>query len=120
MALPHARPGEPIDIRPLAERLPQERTRALIKTRSLELIRTVLRAGESQPRHSVHGELTLQCIEGRVEVTADDLRCEVAAGHLLLLPAGCEHRLHALEDSSLLLTVQLPPGLPGSASSTSG
>ncbi len=118
MALQHARPGEAIDLRPLGGALAQATTHALIKTQSLELIRVVLRSGEAQPRHSVYGESTLLCLEGRVEVEAEGTTTQLAAGELLLLEARCEHRIEALEDASLLRTVQLPPGLPGSASST--
>ena len=118
MALQHARPGEAIDIRPLGARLREVATHALLKTHALEVIRVVLAAGEAQPRHRVAGELTLLCIEGQVQVEAGALSCRLDAGHLLLLPAGAEHSVRALADASLLLTLQLPPGAPGSASST--
>jgi quercetin dioxygenase-like cupin family protein len=119
MALEHAKPGEVIDLRAFGARLRSEQTRALIKTESLELMRVVLPAGEGLPRHSVYGEVTLQCIEGRVRVQAQAGEHELRSGELVLLPAGDEHAVHALDDSSLLVTVQLPPGRPGSASSTS-
>lgn len=118
MALKHAKPGEPVDVEPLGERLRQVATHALLKTNSLELMRVVLPAGESQPRHAVYGEMTIHCIEGRVQVEADGISCTLDAGRLVLLPARVEHTVRALTDASLLMTVQLPPGLPGSASST--
>ncbi|WP_119156386.1 cupin domain-containing protein [Caldimonas tepidiphila] len=118
MAIPHARPGEVIDLRPLGERLAQSRSHALIKTHALELIRVVLPAGQDFPPHSVYGEVTLLCIEGRVRVKAEAGEQELAAGELVLLPAQDIHAVRALEDASLLMTVQTPPGLPGSGSST--
>ena len=45
MAMPHAGSGELIPIRPLGVDLPQHRTRALVKTARLELVRLVLLAG---------------------------------------------------------------------------
>ena len=119
MAIEHAAPGDIIDIRPLGECLAQATTHALIKGRSLELMRIVLRAGQSLPPHDVAGEVTIQCLEGRVRVAADVACRELGAGDLILLPAGDSHSVRALEDSSLLVTVQLLRGEPGNASPTS-
>jgi len=118
MALDHAQPGQPIDIAPLGADLRESATHAILKTRSLELMRVVLRAGESLPPHNVLGELTLLCIEGAAEVTMDGTACQLRASQLVLLPAQAQHAVRALEDTSLLLTIQLPAGSPGSASST--
>jgi len=118
MALGHALPGQPIDIAPLGPALHESATHAILKTRSLELIRIVLRAGEALPPHNVYGELTLLCIEGAAEVTMDGKACQLRESQLVLLPAQMQHTVRALEDTSLLLTIQLPPGAPGSASST--
>jgi len=107
IALTHAVPGAVIDVRPLSERLPATRTHAMLKTGSLELMRVVLRAGKSLPPHSVPGELTVLCIEGRAWLRAgagDHLLC---AGDLVLLPGGDRHSVEALDDSSLLVTVLL-------------
>ena len=43
MAIPHAQPGEVIDIRPLGARLKESVTSTLIKTETLEVLRLVLR-----------------------------------------------------------------------------
>src|SRR3954453_6732407 len=119
MALTHARPGQPIDIAPLGATLAQAASHAILKTRSLELMRIVLRRGAALPPHSVYGELTLLCLEGAVAVDAGGRSCELRVHQLLLLPAQQEYAIRALDDASLLMTVQLPPGLPGIASSTS-
>ncbi|NRF65620.1 cupin domain-containing protein [Aquincola sp. S2] len=118
MALIHAKPGQPIAIAPLGADLRQASTHALLKTQSLELIRLVLRAGEALPPHQVRGELTLLCLEGEVEVAMDGRVCLLRADELLLLSADVQHSVRAQQDSSLLLTIQLPAGTPGSASST--
>ena len=118
MALRHAHPGEAIDVAPLGSRLAEGATHALLKTTSLELIRVVLRAGESQPRHRVHGETTIHCLEGEVVVSSDSGECRLGAGQLLLLGGGNAHGVEALADSSLLVTIHIPPGQPGSGSAT--
>jgi quercetin dioxygenase-like cupin family protein len=119
MALSHARPGQPIDIAPLGAAIDRAASHAIIKTRSLELMRIVLRSGATLPAHSVHGEVTLQCLEGAVAVDAGGETIELRPNQIVLLPAAQQHAVRALEDASLLLTVQLPAGLPGSGSSTS-
>jgi quercetin dioxygenase-like cupin family protein len=121
MALNHAEPGEPIDIAPLGEALERSASHAILKTGSLELIRLVLRQGASLPPHSVAAEITLLCIEGAVAVEAGGRSCELRAHQMIMLPARQEHAVRALEDSSVLLTILLPAGLPGGgASATAG
>ncbi|MEW6707284.1 MAG: cupin domain-containing protein [Pseudomonadota bacterium] len=118
MALPHASPWQAIDVSPLGAAIADTPTHALLKTHVLELMRVVLRAGETLPPHSVYGELTLHCLEGEVVVEGDGVECPLKTQEMVLLPAQAQHALRALRDSSLLLTVQLPPGRPGSESST--
>lgn len=118
MALLHAKPGQAIDVQAFGADLPGSATHAILKTKSLELMRLVLRAGDGWPPHAIQGELTLLCIEGSVAVDAGEYSCELRASQLVLLPARVVHAVRALADTSLLLTVQLPAGLPGSASST--
>lgn len=111
MAIPHAEPGDVIDVRPLGPALATARSHALFKSSDLELMRLVLHPGEGMPPHSVAGEITLLCIEGRVTFTADSGPRELAAGELIHLNGDDMHALRALEDSSLLLTIVLkaPP-----------
>lgn len=118
MAIPHARPGQPIDLAPLGAALNQAATHAILKTKALELIRLVLPQGKALPPHRLHGEATILCLEGDMAVLVEGESCHLAAGQLLLLSADAEYAVHAVTDCSALLTLQLPPGLPGSASST--
>ncbi len=118
MALPHASPWQAIDLTPLRDALPGTPPHALIKTHALELIRLVLRAGETVPPHSVYGEMTLHCLEGEVAVEGEGAACRLKAQQVVLLPAQAQYAIRAFTDASVLMTVQLPPGLPGSGSST--
>jgi quercetin dioxygenase-like cupin family protein len=105
MALPHAAPGQPIDVRPLGAGLAGERTIALFKSRDLEVMRLVLPAGKSLPPHSVRGEITVQCIEGEIDVTAEGRSHVLRAGQMLYLAGGVAHGVTALQDASALVTV---------------
>lgn len=107
MALPHAAPGQAIDVRPLGSRLAGAKTVALFKSEDLEVMRLVLQAGRSLPPHKVPGEITVQCLEGVLDVTADAQSHVLRAGQLLYLQGGVLHAVTALEDASALVTVAL-------------
>jgi quercetin dioxygenase-like cupin family protein len=107
MAIPHALPGQAIDVQPLGARLAHEKTVALFKSADLEVMRLVLLAGKSLPPHKVPGEITIQCIEGSIEVTAQNQSHVLGAGQLLYLKGGVTHGVTALQNSSALVTVAL-------------
>ncbi len=108
MAIPHAPSGHPIDVRPFGNELPSAQTVALFKTDELEVIRMVFSAGKTFPPHKVAGATTIQCIEGRIEVSSEDCTCTLEPGQLLYLPGNMEHGVLALEDASALVTIILP------------
>lgn len=107
MAIPHARPGQVIEVRPLGAGLAHEKTVALFKSEDLEVMRLVLRAGKSLPPHKVPGEITIQCIEGSLEVTADNQTHVLQAAQMLYLAGGVIHGVTAIQDASALVTVAL-------------
>jgi quercetin dioxygenase-like cupin family protein len=106
MAIPHAYPGMPVDLRPLGEALARAETTAVVKNDDFEAIRLVLREGkEICHEHEVQGMITIHCIEGRVALTAGGVTHELPAGHWTYLMRHDPHTLRAIEDSSVLLTV---------------
>lgn len=105
MALQHSLPGQAADVNPLGKSLSSQRTTALFKSADLEVIRLVLRAGEAFPPHSVNGEITLQCIEGQLEVQSEGRSQTLAPGQLLYLLGKTPHSVTALSDASALLTL---------------
>lgn len=107
MALNHAESGDIIDIRPLGNKLSNSISTALFKTSSLEVMRMVLPVGRNVPEHSVQGEMTIQCIEGAIELHAHQKTQALHAGDLIWLAANVPHALHALENTSLLVTIAL-------------
>ena len=108
MSIPHAGPGEVVDVCPLGAALPTTGTRTLVKADALDVIRLVVPAGKEIPTHKAKGELVVHCLEGKVAFTACGRTHDLEAGHLLYLPAGEPHSLRGIEDGSLLLTVLLP------------
>ena len=107
MSLPHAASGEVIRLRPLDPKLPDTVSIALLKSSQLEVMRLVLAAGRSVPEHHVPGELTLQCLEGAVQVSAHDKAQTLRAGEMLFLAGDVPYALQAVEDASVLMTMVL-------------
>ncbi len=104
MALPHTASGQVVDL--LGGQV-SDKTFALFKTQQLEVMRLVLPAGKAVPLHRVAGEITVQCLQGRLQFTSEGRTQLMCAGQLLHLAGGVEHSLLALEDTSALVTIVL-------------
>ena len=70
MALEHAHPGQAVSVKPYGTALASATTQALFKSTQLEVVRIVLRKGQHMPSHKVPGEITIQCIEGMVDIVS--------------------------------------------------
>jgi quercetin dioxygenase-like cupin family protein len=110
MALAHATSGQPVDVRPLGSQFVVTRTHALFKSVELEVIRLVLPKGKSMPSHAVRGEVTVQCVEGRITLATGHTSQVLEAGQLLFLAGGVTHSLVGLEDATALVTIVLQNG----------
>ena len=108
MAIPHAAPGEVIDVRPLGEAIESAQTRTLFKTNAMEVIRLVLRKGKEIATHSAPGEITVHCLEGTVAFKSPGKSCDLKTGTMLYLAAGEPHSVQAAENATLLVTILLP------------
>jgi len=107
MAISHASSGQVVDVVSDGSQLSSPKTYALFKAAELEVIRLVLPVGKSFLPHSVPGEITIQCMEGKIEFAADGRTQILQAGQLLYLSGGITHSLVALEDASVLVTIVL-------------
>lgn len=108
MAIPHAQPGQVIDVRPLGAAFGGQRTTTLVKTDKLEVIRLVLPQGKEITEHRAPGPITVQCLEGKVAFAALGNTAMLEPGCLLYLDTAQPHSLRAEADASLLLTILLP------------
>ncbi len=107
MALPHASSGQIVDILSAEGKLPSAQSYALFKSAQLEVMRVVLPAGKAFPPHRVAGEITVQCLAGRVELDVDGARQVLRSGQLMYLDAGVQHGLVGLDDATVLVTIVL-------------
>jgi quercetin dioxygenase-like cupin family protein len=107
MSIPHALSGQPIAIAAFGTALAEQRTVALFKSDQLEVIRLVLAAGKSMPMHKVSGEITIQCIEGTLEVGVNGDGTLLQAGQLMFLLGEVPHSVTARTPASALVTIVL-------------
>ena len=113
MAVPHAKPGEIVDLRPLGPTIGGAKTTAIVKTDLFETVRLVVRAGAQIAPHHVSGPITLHCLEGRVRLGLTGSSLELGADQWVYLEGGVRHSIDGIEDASLLLTILFghqPPG----------
>ncbi|MDF3835425.1 cupin domain-containing protein [Cupriavidus basilensis] len=107
MSLPHLSSGQVASVLPLGERLGQTPTTALFKESRLEVMRLVLSAGKHLPAHAVAGPITVQCLEGDVDIGVDGSHRLLRPGDLVYLASGAAHDVTAISDASLLVTIVL-------------
>jgi quercetin dioxygenase-like cupin family protein len=108
MAIPHAKSGEVIDVRPLGSALAQAQTTTLVKTPTLEVIRLIIPAGkEICHHHEMTGEIMVHCLEGLITVQINGDSRVLEASQMLYLSGGQPHTLCGVEDASVLLTILL-------------
>lgn len=74
-------------------------------TETVEVVRIVLGAGKQLREHSAPGEITLQCIEGRIAFSTAEASHVLETGYFIHLRRGEPHALEAIIDSSALLTL---------------
>jgi quercetin dioxygenase-like cupin family protein len=108
MAIPHAKPGEVVDVRPLGSSLASAQTKTLVRAEQVEVIRLVVPAGKEIAEHKAKGEIVVHCLEGRVSFTAFGKTQNLEAGMFLYLPMGKPHAVQGVENSTLLLTILVP------------
>ena len=72
----------------------------------------VFQAGGEMPRHTAHGWVTLQVLEGRLTVELGDHSHDLTAGCLLTFDPQVPHSVRANEESAMLLTVHIQEGKP--------
>lgn len=112
MSIPHAKSGEIVDLRSLDASQAATKTATLVKTGDLEIIRLVVPKGKEIPTHNAPGEISVQCLQGRVAFTSYGKSQELAAGQLIYLSAAVPHAVKGIEDSTLLVTILLSKEQP--------
>jgi quercetin dioxygenase-like cupin family protein len=105
MALHHAASGEIVDIRPLGKKLQQTIPVTLVKTPHLQVFRYILLKGKEFGEHKVPGDITVQCLEGVVELTSMGRKQTLRAGEFVYFAGDDLHALKGMVDASVLVTI---------------
>ena len=77
----------------------------LVKEGGMSLVLTHLHAGASLQEHAARGPATVQVLDGRVRMQIGDESIEVPAGRVVAFKGSVRHKVEAIEDSALLLTI---------------
>ncbi len=107
MPMHRCEPGEVINLIRGKEGVPLDSSVSLAKTDAIEVIRMVLPSGKVVPTHTAPGEITVQCLSGRVRFEVGPQQMELIPGDWLFLSASQPHALQAQEESVVLLTREL-------------
>ncbi len=81
------------------------RAEILVKTPTLRVVLTTMKAGIESDEHVVDGPITLQALQGRFSVITGDTATELNQGEFAPLAGGVRHSVRALEDGAFLLTI---------------
>ena len=106
MAIPHAASGELIDLS-FPGPAPEAGSVTLVRDERFEIFRLEMPAGKALPEHEVPSLITIQCLRGRVEVSAHGRSQAMPAGFMMYIAGGEPHGVRALEDSSILVTMRV-------------
>jgi quercetin dioxygenase-like cupin family protein len=99
--------GEVVDLNqtPAAE---SPLSTVLVQSDELQVTRLEIAAGKELPPQRTVGDVTVQCLEGRVKVcVGEDATKDLHPGDLLYLCAKVPHSIEAIEDSVLLVSMGL-------------
>lgn len=108
MALKHEESGEVVNIYSAYSQLPESRSLAIVSAPEIEVIRLVLNAAKAVPQHALDGPFTLHCLKGSVEVKTDGDWQPLGPDDLIYVAAGVLHKMRAVADSTVLLTLFRP------------
>jgi quercetin dioxygenase-like cupin family protein len=81
-----------------------DRTANVVTAPSLKVVRLVVPAGKDIAEHSAPGDITVHCLSGAIDFTAEGRVTRLAPGQLLYLGAGTRHALRGVEDAVVLVT----------------
>ena len=81
----------------------------VFKTNNLSIVLIALHKNASMPNHKVNGTLSLQVLEGAIQVVANNETIDLTNGQMLALNTSFEHSILANEASVFLLTLTTTP-----------
>jgi quercetin dioxygenase-like cupin family protein len=86
----------------------EHNAKTLVKDADLRVILTAIKARAKLPVHQAPVPITLQTLQGHLQVQLPDQAIDLPLGSLLVLEANVAHDVEALEESAFLLTLAWP------------
>jgi quercetin dioxygenase-like cupin family protein len=80
-------------------------SRILLKKSTGNVTLFAFDAGEALSEHTTPYDALVHVLEGRVEITINQVAYQLSAGETILMPANQPHALRALERFKMLLTM---------------
>ncbi len=85
-------------------------SRTLVKYDDFRIVLTAIRAKTTIHEHHSAGRISVQTVEGHVQMHAGGREFDLPAGRVLVLDRAVPHDVVAVEDSAFLLTIAWPEG----------
>lgn len=101
-----AQPGQIVDV--WSQWTDAESKAVVLRTEHMEVMRLHLYPGVRIPTHEAQGEITIFCLQGRVQVHALGISRELNGGQLLYLLVREPFELQGVEEASLVITILRP------------
>ena len=79
-----------------------------MKYEDFRVVLTVLKARAGLPQHQTEGRISIQTVDGHIQVRALGRTFDMPTGTLLALDQMVPHDVEALEESAILLTIAWP------------
>ncbi len=101
----HVQSGEVINLETLKEDMEVDASYALVKTSDMEVIRMALHEGKTIEKHSVDGEMSVQCLRGQILFNVGEKPVELQEDDWLYLQKKQDFSYSVKEDTILLVTI---------------
>jgi quercetin dioxygenase-like cupin family protein len=85
-------------------------SKTLAKYDDFRIVLTALRAKTTIHEHHSAGRISVQTVEGHLQMHAGGKEFDLPAGRMLVLDRSLPHDVVAIEDSAFLLTIAWPEG----------
>lgn len=83
-------------------------SKTLAKYPDFRVVLVLMKAASEMKEHHADARISVQTLQGKIQVHLHDQSLQLNAGELICLEAGVHHDVEALEESAFLITVSWP------------
>jgi quercetin dioxygenase-like cupin family protein len=85
-------------------------SKTIVKYTDFRVVLTAIKAKTTIHEHHAAGRISVQTLQGHLQMHAGDKEFDLPAGRVLVLDRAMPHDVVAVEDSAFLLTIAWPEG----------